>query len=258
MGYTVAMDNPAEIYHQILSFWFVLSAVIALSLLFIRAPYGRHISGRWGPTLPNRLGWVVMETSVLILLPYYGLRDGIPAGIAPLFLGLIVAHYLYRSFIFPLMTHTAGKRMPLMIVLFALLHNWGNSYLLGSGFSRYGQWSTNWLSDPRFILGLAMFVGGFALHVQSDRTLIALRKPGDTGYYIPQGGIFRWVSCPNYLGEIFEWAGLAVLTWSPAALAFAVFTTANLAPRALAHHRWYQAKFPDYPPERKALLPGLL
>jgi hypothetical protein len=35
-------------------------------------------------------------------------------------------------------------------------------------------------------------------------------------------------------------------------------TAANLVPRALSHHRWYQANFPDYPHERRALLPGLL
>ena len=252
------MTDPAQIYQQVLYFWFALSAAIALSLLFIRAPYGRHISGRWGPTISNRAGWIVMEASVLILLPWYALRDGVPGGIAPLFLALILGHYVYRSFIFPLMTRTAGKRMPLMIASFAILHNWGNSYLLGSGLSRYGHWDVSWLTDPRFGLGLAMFLGGFAMHLQSDRTLIALRKPGDTGYHIPEGGLFRWVSCPNYLGEMIEWFGLAVMTWSPAALAFAVFTTANLAPRALSHHRWYQATFPDYPAQRKALIPGLL
>ena len=46
--------------------------------------------------------------------------------------------------------------------------------------------------------------------------------------------------------------------WTWAGAAFAFFTTANLLPRALAHHRWYHEKFPDYPRERKAIVPGLL
>jgi hypothetical protein len=29
-------------------------------------------------------------------------------------------------------------------------------------------------------------------------------------------------------------------------------------PRALAHHRWYRTTFPDYPPARTAIIPGLL
>jgi protein-S-isoprenylcysteine O-methyltransferase Ste14 len=66
------------------------------------------------------------------------------------------------------------------------------------------------------------------------------------------------VSCPNYLGEIVEWTGFALLTWSLPAVSFAAWTVANLVPRALAHHRWYRERFPDYPRRRKALIPGLL
>jgi protein-S-isoprenylcysteine O-methyltransferase Ste14 len=69
--------------------------------------------------------------------------------------------------------------------------------------------------------------------------------------------LYRWISCPNYLGEIVEWSGWALATWSLPGLAFAVWTAANLAPRAHSHHLWYREHFEDYPPQRKALLPGL-
>ena len=42
-----------------------------------------------------------------------------------------------------------------------------------------------------------------------------------------------------------------------AGLAFAVYTFANLAPRAIDHHTWYRQRFSDYPPERRALIPYL-
>ncbi|MEJ2006114.1 MAG: methyltransferase, partial [Cyclobacteriaceae bacterium] len=71
----------------------------------------------------------------------------------------------------------------------------------------------------------------------------------------PEGGLFRWVSCPHYFGEILEWSGWAVLTWSLPGFAFALFTFANLAPRAIAHHRWYKEKYENYPANRKALIP---
>ncbi len=77
-----------------------------------------------------------------------------------------------------------------------------------------------------------------------------------TGF--PHGGAFRWVSCPNYLGEIVEWIGWALATWSLAGTAFALYTMANLAPRAVAHHRWYRERFADYPPQRRALVPFVL
>jgi len=92
----------------------------------------------------------------------------------------------------------------------------------------------------------------------SDNILLNLRKTPGNGYKIPYGGLFRWVSCPNFFGEIIEWSGFALMIWSPAGLAFAVWTAANLIPRALDHHKWYRENFPDYPQERKAVFPCLL
>ena len=74
---------------------------------------------------------------------------------------------------------------------------------------------------------------------------------------MPHGELYRWISCPNYLGELIEWAGWAVATWSLPGLGFAVWTAANLVPRARANHRWYRSHFADYPNERKALIPGV-
>jgi protein-S-isoprenylcysteine O-methyltransferase Ste14 len=82
-----------------------------------------------------------------------------------------------------------------------------------------------------------------------------MRREADGAYVVPRGILFRRVSCPNYLGELIQWCGWAVATWSLAGLTFAVWTAANLVPRAHAHHRWYRERFPDYPPERRALLP---
>ena len=74
--------------------------------------------------------------------------------------------------------------------------------------------------------------------------------------YIVTGVFSRWRH-PNYLGEILEWTGWAIACWSLAGLSFAVFTFANLAPRALANRRWYVETFPDFPRARKALVPYL-
>ena len=116
---------------------------------------------------------------------------------------------------------------------------------------------TDWLTDWRFAMGAAFFGLGFAVNVDSCNRLLRLRRENQGDYSIPRGGLFRWVSCPNYLGEMVEWIGWALLTWNPAGLAFAVWTMANLAPRARAHHYWYRDRFPDYPTKRKALIPGI-
>ena len=106
-------------------------------------------------------------------------------------------------------------------------------------------------------MGVLLFLGGYALNQQSDIILRGLRAPGESGYRIPYGGAFGLVSCPNYFGELVEWLGWAMLTWSPAGLVFFLWTAANLVPRARSHHRWYQERFPDYPRDRKAVIPWL-
>jgi steroid 5-alpha reductase family enzyme len=128
-----------------------------------------------------------------------------------------------------------------------------------------GRWVTHfaptygasWLADPRFLVGAALFLAGFVINIQSDTILMNLRKPGETGYKVPQGGLYRWLSCPNYFGELVEWTGWAIATWSLPGLAFAIWTAANLVPRARTNHQWYREKFPDYPRERRAVLPLL-
>ena len=103
-----------------------------------------------------------------------------------------------------------------------------------------------------------MFIIGMFINQQSDRILFNLRKPGETGYKIPMGGMYRYISCPNYFGELLEWVGWAVLTWSLPGAVFALWTAANLVPRALSHHRDYQRRFDNYPADRKAIIPMVL
>ena len=119
-------------------------------------------------------------------------------------------------------------------------------------------YSPVWLSSPKFIIGTIIFLIGFVINLHSDYILRHLRDLGDVnGYKIPYGGLFKYISCPNYFGEILEWIGWAILTWSIPGLVFAVWTAANLIPRAVSHHKWYFATFPDYPKDRKAIIPHL-
>jgi len=175
------------------------------------------------------------------------------------FLFLWQLHYLHRTFVYPLRMRIGASRTPLTTLALAIAFNVTNAslnaYAISHGALRHVE---SWFTDPRFGIGVALFLVGWAVNLQSDTILRNLRKPGESGYAIPHGGLFRFVSCPNYLGEIIEWSGWALATWTWAGAAFAFFTIANLLPRALSHHRWYREKFPDYPRERKAIIPGLL
>ena len=149
--------------------------------------------------------------------------------------------------------------MPVAIMLSASFFNLVNGFLNGYWLGFLSDpYPDSWLSDPRFITGTMLFFAGAGINQWADDQLIKLRKQGEKGYKIPQQGIFRYISCPNHFGEILEWTGFAILCWNLPALSFAIWTAANLIPRALSHHKWYLSYFEDYPKDRKAVLPGLL
>ena len=243
----------------VIAAWLALAAITFAALHFVTVPYGRHTRRGWALAVPDRVGWMVMEApAALVFAAWFILGTGARSVTSWAFLGLWEAHYVHRAFIYPLTLRTRNGGMPIWVAGLALTYNLVNAYLNGRYlFTAAHAQTAGWLRDPRFVLGLALFVLGYVVNRQADRTLRRLRRPGESGYKIPYGGLYRWVSCPNYLGEIVEWAGWAVMTWSLPGLAFAVWTAANLAPRAMAHHRWYHEQFVDYPPERKALVPGL-
>jgi protein-S-isoprenylcysteine O-methyltransferase Ste14 len=245
-------------YTSMVVLQFVLAALTAIGLRSVVAPYGRHGRGGWGPTVPARLGWVVMEAPAsLAFLGFYLVGDHRGELVPLVLLGLWQIHYVQRAFVYPFLTR-GDTRMPLAVAGMAISFNLLNAYINGRWISGFGTYDDGWLTDPRFVGGVALFIGGYALNRRADRTLRELRAPGETGYKVPQGGPYRWVSCPNYLGEIVEWVGWALASWSAAGLAYAVFAMANLGPRALAHHRWYRETFADYPPDRRALVPYVL
>ena len=240
---------------------YVATAVLTFPLLIlVDAPYGRHVGKSWqGPTINNRLAWLVMETPAVVVFGFCFLigpnRDTL---VACVFCVMWESHYIYRAFIYPFRLRGSGKRMPVMVAALGFTFNVLNGYLNGRYlFSFSGGYANRWLLDPRFLLGALFFIAGMAICRHSDAILRRLRQSGQSGYQIPRGGLFHWVSAPNYLGEIIEWGGWALATWSIPGAAFFVWVLANLVPRARANHRWYQQHFPEYPLERRALLPDI-
>lgn len=251
--------NERAFFDILIVGWFLLAAVIFITLFYVTAPYGRYARSGWGPTIDTKLGWVIMEaTALLVFAVCFIIGNNTNTITALVFLGLWGLHYIHRAFIYPFSLRGTANRMPIIFMSSALLFNMVNSYLNGRYiFTFSGGYTNEWLGDPRFVAGLGLFLTGFIINRQADYTLRKLRKPGESGYKISHEGLFRWISCPNYFGEIIIWTGWAIATWSLPGLAFATWTAANLVPRARAHHTWYRERFPEYPPERKALIPGL-
>jgi len=243
----------------ILGVWAALAVVVFVALFFIPAPYGRHAKKGWGPMIPARVAWIAMEglSPATLIIAFLWARH--LSVVATTLMCLWVGHYLYRTLVFPFLLRPGSHPVPLSVILMSVFFNAINAgtngiYLFFAG----PGYTSAWLRDPRFFIGITLFFSGFLTHVLSDRSLTRLREPGESGYKIPKGGLFEYVSCPNYFGEVIEWTGWAIAAWNPAGFAFALWTIANLVPRAITHHKWYLSTFSEYPRKRKAVLPFVL
>jgi steroid 5-alpha reductase family enzyme len=247
------------IFEHITLLWVMLAVIVFVCLFFYTAPYGRHTLKSSSPAVKGPLGWVLMEMPASLVFAACFLVA--PGGFTVTQIVLLIVwqvHYAHRAFIYPFTLRSSEKPLVLWILVSGFVFNLINAYLNGSYITMHPQqYPAGWLLDYRFILGLAIFAAGFFINRQSDYILYNIRRKNKNVYEIPQGGLFKWVSCPNYLGEMLIWFGWAIAAWSPVGLAFALWTVANLAPRARSHHRWYHEKFDDYPEERRALVPGL-
>jgi len=244
------------IFNLIMIFFSIIGVGVFVLLFFVSAPYGQHFRKGWGLNINNKLGWFIMEVpTVIIYLILYFLGEKKTSMMSIIFLFIWMLHYGQRTFIFPFLIR--GKQpMPLTIVSFGMIFNGINTYLQARWVNTISvPYLDEWLFSPFFIIGVTIFFVGIIINLHSDKIIRDLRKPGETEYKIPYGGMFRWVSCPSYFGEITEWTGWAIMTWSLPGLVFVAWTFANLAPRALSHHKWYLETFPDYPKNRKALIP---
>jgi len=238
---------------------FISAPVVFASLFFVTAPYGRHFRHGWGPSITARAGWMIMEAPALLVIGITVIASGQKLGLLTiLLLGLWEIHYLYRTILFPLLMRGSSKRFPLLLVLFALIFNSLNGYANGTFLATPGLvLASGLVSGLRVAIGVALFSAGFVIHAWADHDLRRLRGPEENGYKVPRGGLWEYVSNPNYFGEIMEWCGWALATWSLPGLGFALFTAANLVPRAWANRKWYLQTFEDYPRGRKSVIPFL-
>lgn len=234
---------------------FVAAAVVFLLLLYLPAPYGKFFRRGWGPAVSARLGWLIMEmpapgamTALFCAATWHGAAQFV-------FLALWLLHYLPRTFIYPFRQSGGSKPFPLAVTAMGFAFNCLNGFANGCALFFVYPRPPAWLSSWQFTAGTIIFFAGYVINLTADERLRRLRRSSPGAYRIPYGWLFEYISCPHYFGEIIEWIGWAILTWTPAGLAFAAFTFANLFPRALSAHRWYRDSFPDYPPRRRAVIP---
>ena len=151
--------------------------------------------------------------------------------------------------------------MPVTIMIMGIVFNVLNGMMQAGGlfyFASEGMYSGGWtyLLKTHAWSGLLLFFAGMLIHLHSDHVIRHLRKPGDTNHYLPEKGLYRYVTSANYFGELVEWTGFAILTASPAAWVFVWWTFANLGPRANAIYGRYRKEFGDEAVgKRKRIIP---
>jgi 3-oxo-5-alpha-steroid 4-dehydrogenase 1 len=247
-----------DIYWTVTWTMVALAVVVFIALQWIEAPYGMAFRKGWGPSLNNRVGWIVMEAPAFVAMLAVTLMSPWRGWWTMTVAAFFLFHYFQRSFVFPLLMR--GKsRMPWLIALMGATFNTVNVYLIG-GWLYYIAPADYYADIERFFggeftlmfstitpfaafLGILIFIAGMAINWNSDYIIRHLRRPGETGHKIPYGGMYNYVSSANYLGEIVEWIGFALMSWSMAGVVFVMWTCANLVPRSAKIHQRYINEF---------------
>ena len=246
------MNYLLEQYDVFLLVMTALAVVVFIALNFVEAGYGITIDRKWGLAINNKIGWLCMEVPVFILLTVLCVLSTrmksfiIATSTVPFIMFLFFqTHYIRRALIYPFLLKGKSK-MPVTVMLMGVMFNLCNAFMQGGWLffkSPVDAYTIEWLWTPQFIFGAIIFFGGMTLNIQSDKIIQNLRKPGDNNHYLPSSGLFKYVAGAHYFGEVIEWTGFAILTWSLPGAVFALWTFANLVPRANAIYKKYQKLF---------------
>lgn len=237
-----------QYFNTLLIVMSALAAAVFVALFFVNAGYGRFYSKSWGRSIPNRWGWFFMEFPVVVaMMLLWLLSDRAHDSTRVVLLLPFLIHYFQRSFIFPFLMR-GSSRMALSVVALGVVFNVINAIMQGGWIfyvSPVHRYTPAWLTSPQFIVGSAIFITGFIINLHSDYIIRHLRSKNDTNHYLPTRGLFKYVTSANYFGELVEWSGFAILTWSLPGLVFVWWTFANLAPRAAKLYENYKVEFGD-------------
>ncbi|MEG2613273.1 MAG: 3-oxo-5-alpha-steroid 4-dehydrogenase [Alistipes sp.] len=223
----------------------LIALCVFVALYFVEAGYGYLFNPKYGRPIPNKIGWIVMEAPVFVAMTTLWLLSERTWQSVPLILFLLFqSHYLYRAFIFPLRLRGASK-MPAGIVAMGAIFNTLNALMQGGWifFIAPANYYASWFTKPYLYIGIVIFYLGMYINRRSDHIIRDLRHAGDTRHYIPRGGMILYESSANYFGDMTQWIGFAIASWSWAGVVFVWWTFANLAPRSASLYKRYEGEF---------------
>lgn len=239
-----------------------IAIIVFVALFFVDAGYGIMRNNKWGKSINNKIAWFFMEFPIFISMFIIWACSENRFDIVPcIFLLIFQIHYIQRTLIFPFLIKGKGT-MPLGIMFMGMAFNILNAMMQGYWIffiaytpehpAFFVQKGIAWLYSWQFILGTIIFFFGYITNLRSDYIIRHLRKDEyDTKHYFPKGYMFKYITSANYFGELLEWLGFAILTWSVSGLVFFIWTFANLVPRANSIYKRYKTEFPEEMASRK-------
>lgn len=271
-------------------------ATFPAQLFLIIAPFGKFALSPRGIITPDGVkSWIFMELFAPFSLAYTLMKAPLLGPDITPFSGpqrvlstLFLVHYANRAIISPLRT-PSRSRSHISVIFCGVCFNVVNGLMMGtylrSDLAHAFLYSAP--KQPVFWIGLSLWFVGFCGNILHDEVLLNIRrkanakgKSKDKGgsdkgpeyYAIPYGYLFEYLSYPNYLCEWVEWFGFALAASPvPSATSFSAFLqnaqapwifliaeVCTMLPRAYRGHLWYHMKFPEYPRERRAIIPYIL
>lgn len=106
--------------------------------------------------------------------------------------------------------------------------------------------------------GFFLFLLGQISNLYHHILLRKLRSGVVKEYKIPEGGLFPYVNCPHYLSEIIAWIGIAIMTKYLIVFGLTFVMASYLVGRSINTTRWYKEKIPNFPSDRKSIIPFVI
>ncbi|KAL7055902.1 hypothetical protein AAHC03_023070 [Spirometra sp. Aus1] len=211
-----------------------------------------------------RQNWMVPYTQVCPWLHVNFPPINTYVGLRTLAAACFIGHFIKRELETAFVHRFSHATMPLR----NLFKNCSFYWLFGlfiAYFTNHHLYTFPSFGMPQVYFGLGTFLfgelGNFSCHI----ALRNLRPPGSTVRRIPQPVawspftyLFHLVACPNYTYEVISWVGFTIMTQTLAAGLFTLFAFGQMTIWALNKLKAYRKEFPDFPKNRKAIIPFLL
>ncbi len=205
-------------------------------------------------------GLIIAYSGPILVALYFGLKTGFDNLTLTQIIAMFMSNFHYIKLILEaLVDIRAQESKPISKVILNTLFYWLiygypiSSYLFTLEFSNQHSFNS---------YVMCVCVAGFAFsefnNYNAHITLMKLKIKHKGKRGIPEGGMFNYVSCANYFWELISWVFFAFFVNVFPAYLWIGFSFLIMSIMAFEKHSNYVKNFPNYPKNRKAILPLIL